>query len=79
MQDYNVNEILLGIKQHDNNVLYFVYNKFFKDIKYYITRNTGDEEDARDIFQEALIVIYRQIKEQSLALTCTFKTYLYSF
>jgi len=78
VQDYSVNDILEGILKHDQYVLNFVYKKFFKEIRYYITKNNGNEEDARDIFQEGLIVIYRQIKEEQLKLTCEFNTYLYS-
>lgn len=78
MQNYNEKEIIIGIKEQDNSVLSYVYKKFFKEIKYFIIRNSGNEDDAKDIFQEALIVIYKQTKEENLELTCGFYTYLYS-
>ena len=78
MQNFTVNQILTGIKKHDNIVLSHIYSEFFKEIENYIIRNSGDKDDARDVFQEALIVIYRQLKEDDLKLNCSFNTYLYS-
>lgn len=39
-------------------------------------KNSGSGADAGDIFQEALIVIFRQAKEKDLKLTCPFEAYL---
>lgn len=78
VKNFSVKEILEGIKEHDNTVLEFIYYKFFKEIRQYIYVNTGSEEDAKDIFQEAIIVIYNRVKKNNLDLTCSFNTYLYS-
>jgi RNA polymerase sigma factor (sigma-70 family) len=40
--------------------------------------NKGNDEDARDIFQEALFTIYQKITQQKFQLNCSFSTYLYS-
>ncbi|HEV3224016.1 MAG TPA: sigma-70 family RNA polymerase sigma factor, partial [Puia sp.] len=42
----------------------------------YILKNNGDEEDAADILQEALINIYRQAKNGALLLSCPFEAFL---
>jgi RNA polymerase sigma factor (sigma-70 family) len=48
-------------------------------INAFVIRNKGDESNANDIFQEAIIVIYRKLKSDRLMIeTCTFETYLYS-
>lgn len=43
-----------------------------------IVSNSGSDEEAQDVFQEALIVIYNKLVNKELELYCTFKTYLYS-
>jgi len=71
-------EIIYGIKSQNHAILHSLYRSYFKVISYYIQSNSGTEEDAGDIFQESLIVIYRKIKEGNLNLTCSFDTYLFA-
>jgi len=75
---YNVEEILEGIRRNDIKILQYVYRTFYSYIKYFIISNSGSDDDARDIFQEALVVVYRKLAEDQLDISCTFKTYIYS-
>lgn len=43
-----------------------------------VIKNNGNEEDARDIFQETLIILYRKIRENNLKLVCSLGTFIYS-
>jgi RNA polymerase sigma factor (sigma-70 family) len=43
-----------------------------------ILNNNGSPDDARDIFQEAMIVLYEKVKTGTFELNCLLKTYLYS-
>jgi RNA polymerase sigma factor (sigma-70 family) len=43
-----------------------------------ITQNSGDEEDAEDIYQEALIVLYEKTKDANFKLSSSLKTFIYS-
>ena len=43
-----------------------------------ILNNNGSTEDAKDIFQEAIIVLYEKVRSGSLELNCQIKTYVYS-
>ena len=47
-------------------------------IQAFIVKNNGYPDDARDIFQEAMIVLFEKAKSSSFVLTCQIKTYLYS-
>jgi RNA polymerase sigma factor (sigma-70 family) len=55
-----------------------VYDSQFPIIEAYIMHNQGTREQAKDVFQEAMIVVYRKIKSGQLELTCKFGTYLYA-
>lgn len=78
MTKYSVEEILEGIRRNDFKVMQFIYKTFYTYVKYFIISNSGNEDDVKDIFQEALIIIFRKLTEECLEISCTFKTYLYS-
>jgi RNA polymerase sigma factor (sigma-70 family) len=63
---------------HDSDTLEYIYKKFFPSVKAFVNSNSGNDDDARDVFQEAIVVIYRKVSDKSFALTCSFKTYVYS-
>ncbi len=71
-------KILDGIRDKNNDILTFVYKKYYSFIKKYILNNNGNKQDAEDIFQETIIMIYRKVEEGQLSLDCSLKTYLYS-
>ncbi len=71
-------DLIKGIRNHDSSVLEHVYNTHYPIIEGYITHNQGSREQARDIFQDAMIVVYKRIKSDELELTCKFGTYLYA-
>lgn len=43
-----------------------------------VHENGGSNEDARDIFQDGLIIMLEKLDDNNFALTCKFKTFLYS-
>jgi len=75
---YTVEAILEGLKTSDSNVLEYVYKKYFPIVRFFVIKNSGTDEDAKDVFQEAIILVYKRLKDGTLDLTCAFKTYLYS-
>jgi RNA polymerase sigma factor (sigma-70 family) len=78
MIDYSNLELLNGILRNDTIVLQFIFKSFYSKINFFIKKNSGVDDDANDIFQEAIIIIYRKLKANELVLDCTFETYLYS-
>ncbi|MEZ5070490.1 MAG: hypothetical protein R2751_05860 [Bacteroidales bacterium] len=71
-------DILEGIRKHDARVLEEVYQTHFPVIEALVKRNQGSTDEARDVFQEALVVIYLKVRDEHLELTCKFGTYLYA-
>ena len=43
-----------------------------------IINNNGTADDAKDIFQEAMIVLYEKARSGTFELSCQIKTYVYS-
>src|SRR3978361_2309087 len=44
----------------------------------FILNNNGSYDEAKDIFQEAMIILYQKAKSDSFVLTSQIKTYVYS-
>ena len=65
-----------GLLQNDTAVVKEIYDRFAGKMKNYIIQNNGSEDDAADIFQEALIDIYQQARYKALQLTCPFEPFL---
>lgn len=78
MNTYSGIDLLNGIRRNDTIVLQYIYKNFYSNINFFIKKNSGDDDDANDIFQEAIIIIYRKLKANELVLDCSFETYLYS-
>ena len=79
MIGYSDEQILKGILRHDNLILQYIYKQFYYNINYFIKKNQGSDDDANDIFQEAVIIIYRKIKENDLIFEkSSFKGYLFT-
>ncbi len=67
-----------AIGNNDKEAIELVYKENYGLIQHFIVYNNGTEDDARDIFQEAMMVLYEKSKQHDFELTCQIKTYLYS-
>lgn len=72
-------EIVIGLRKRDNRVLQYIYKNAFNAVKQLVVHNAGSDSDAEDIFQEALIIIFKKLRDDpAFKLTSTFTTYIYS-
>jgi len=72
------NEVIERIRKGDEKVIEYLYKKHFRMMANLITKNNGTEDEARDIFQDALIVFWKKAISGDLVLTSKISTYLYS-
>lgn len=70
--------LLAGLAKNDRQAVESIYAKHFGMVQSLIINNNGSSEDARDIFQEAMIVLYERSRSADFELQCQLKTYLYS-
>ena len=71
-------ELLTGLAAGSDDALTHLYRRFFPMVLHFVTSNSGSEDDAKDIYQDILIVIYEKVRSGSLELHCQLKTYMYS-
>ena len=70
--------LLQGVATNDKKAIETIYRENYGSIQSFIVKNNGYPDDARDIFQEAMIVLFEKATSGSFELTCQIKTYLYS-
>jgi len=71
-------EVILGILNNSEDTLNKLYKAYYPMVLQFILNNNGDEDDAKDVYQEAIIVLYNKIKEGNFELSSKLKTYIYS-
>ena len=58
------------------------YNKLYKglypSILKYVVNNNGSEEDAKDVFQETMLLLHKKVADDKLQLTAGLNTYLFA-
>lgn len=70
--------ILERISRGDEKALDELYRKYYRMMTRIIINNNGTEQEAKDIYQEALIVFWQKAVSHQLVLTSKISTYLYS-
>jgi RNA polymerase sigma factor (sigma-70 family) len=70
--------LLQGLATNEQKAIETIYRDNYGIIQSFILKNNGYPEDARDVFQEAMIILYEKATSESFELTCQIKTYLYS-
>lgn len=71
-------EVILGILNDKKDTLSRIYTSYFPMVLQLVLSNSGNEDDAKDIFQESVIVFYNKVKSGNFELNCKLKTFLYS-
>jgi RNA polymerase sigma factor (sigma-70 family) len=70
--------LLKGLAENDKQAIETIYRENFAVIQAFIINNSGSADDARDIFQEAMIVLFEKSRSDSFELSSQLKTYIYS-
>lgn len=66
-----------GIAANDSAVIRSIYKNFVPKVVFYIMNNSGDKDQAQDIVQEIMILLFNQAKANTLLLTCPFDAYFF--
>ena len=76
--EYSEKVLLQGLARNDRKAVETIYKDNYTTIQSLVINNNGTADDAKDIFQEAMIVLYEKARSGSFELNCQIKTYLYS-
>ncbi len=68
---------VVALLENDHRTIREIYQRYAAQVKQLVCANSGTPDDARDLFQEALLLIARQARDKGLVLSCPFGAYLY--
>ena len=68
---------LEGLANNDSAIIQSIYKKFVPKVVSFIRNNSGDEDQAQDVIQEVMILLFNQAKANKLQLTCPFDAYFF--
>lgn len=74
----SIQDQLEGLKSMNSQVIEQIYREGFVMCKSYILKNRGTADQARDIFQEAMYVLFKNLKRADFEMKSKPSTYLYS-
>lgn len=66
-----------GLANNNSAIIQSIYKKFVPKVVSYIRNNSGDEDQAQDVVQEIMILLFNQAKAKQLQLTCPFDAYFF--
>lgn len=71
-------ELLNGLARSDRKAIETLYQQNYAMVQAFVINNNGTADDARDLFQEAMILLFEKAGSGNFELNCKIKTYLYS-
>ena len=77
MKEYTDNEIIECLRNRQSYVVHWLSDRYMPMIRLMVYQKGGSTEDARDIFQDGLIIMLEKLDDKKFNLTCKFKTFLY--
>ena len=77
MKEYTDKEIIECLRNRQSYVVHYLSDRYMSMIRLMVCQMGGSSEDARDIFQDGLIIMLEKLDNKNFVLTCKFKTYLY--
>ncbi len=73
------NTIIALLRQGDNKIFEHFYKEYYRVVAAFVLQNSGDEQDARELFQDTMIVIFKKVRDTpDFALTVKWATFIYA-
>jgi RNA polymerase sigma factor (sigma-70 family) len=71
-------ELFRQLQSGDEKALKLVYRQHYQMVVNLVMNNGGSLQEAKDVYQETLIIFYEKVRDDSFELNCRIKTFLYS-
>jgi RNA polymerase sigma factor (sigma-70 family) len=70
--------LIAQLRAGNQKALAYLYKTHYQMIHHLIRKNNGGDEDAQEIYQEAILVVYEKLQQPNFELSCSLKTFIYS-
>lgn len=59
---YTQEQLVNGVRANDSSILRWLYQSQYPKVRKFVLDNNGDEDQAKDLFQEAFIAFWNNVK-----------------
>ncbi|MBO0948861.1 RNA polymerase sigma factor [Fibrella forsythiae] len=70
--------LLIGLAEGSDRALSQLYRQHYPMVSQLVINNSGSADDAQDIYQETLIVLFEKVSAGDFELNCQLKTFIYA-
>jgi len=77
VKEYSDSEIIECLRNRQSYVVRYLWERYMPMVRLLVTHMGGTSEDAKDIFQDGIMIMLEKIDSRQFTLTCRFKTFLY--
>ena len=77
MEQHKDHQYIIALAKGDSKALETIYREHLPPVQRWIVKNSGTSEDARDIFQEAILALYDKSLDPDFTLTCPLGGFLF--
>lgn len=78
MDKYTIGDFVRDFNSDSRKLFEFIYKTFYPHIRTFILKNKGNEQDAKDVFQEGVIAVIRNVENKSADPDALVISYLFS-
>lgn len=65
-------------EKEQNEALKYLYKQYYTMAVHLLRSNNGDADDAKDVFQDSLIILFNKVRQPDFQSGSSLKTYLYA-
>ena len=78
VQPVEEDNLVSSLRLKDERALKLVYRQHYATITNMVMNNGGSLQEAKDVYQDAVIFLYEKLQDDQFELNCQIKTFLYS-
>ena len=71
-------ETLAGLRNKESGAYAILYKFYYPSVEKFVLSNSGGVDDAKDVFQETVMVLLEKVPMDDFQLTSSLKTYIYA-
>ncbi|GAB4056025.1 RNA polymerase sigma factor [Spirosoma litoris] len=71
-------QLLNLLRAGDNQGFGKLYRQCYPSIEHFVVQNSGNQDEAKDLFQETLLVLLTNLQSPDFQMTSSLKTYVFS-
>ena len=77
MKSYSKTEIIRGIRNRNNRIVLWLYEQVLPGLEEYVSRKGGSVQDAKDLFQDAMMIVFDKIRRNKFKPEVSVSAYIF--